>query len=119
MAVDTSQFRNGLKIELDGEPFVMTYFQHVKPGKGGAFVRTKVRNLRTGRVLDRTFRSGERVELADVEDKTMQYLYREGEHLVFMDTTTYDQLHIPAAVVGELSRRVRRKVQRLLDRNRS
>jgi elongation factor P len=99
--VDTSQFRNGLKIELDGEPFVMTYFQHVKPGKGGAFVRTKVRNLRTGRVLDRTFRSGERVELADVEDKTMQYLYREDENLIFMDTTSYEQLPIPAAVVGD------------------
>jgi elongation factor P len=99
--VDTSQFRNGLKIELDGEPFVMTFFQHVKPGKGGAFVRTKVKNLRTGRVLDRTFRSGERVELADVEDKRMQYLYRDGENLVFMDTQSYDQIPIPAAVVGD------------------
>jgi elongation factor P len=99
--VDTSQFRNGLKIELDGEPFVITYFQHVKPGKGGAFVRTKVKNLRTGRVLDRTFRSGERVELADVEDRRMQYLYRDGDNLVLMDTTTYDQIPIPASVVGD------------------
>ena len=62
MAIDTSNFRNGLKIELDGEPFTITYFQHVKPGKGGAFVRTKVRNLKNGRVLDRTFRSGEKIE---------------------------------------------------------
>ena len=66
MAVDTSQFRNGLKVEIDGEPYVMTYFQHVKPGKGGAFVRTKIKNLRTGRVLERTFRSGERLDEAEV-----------------------------------------------------
>jgi len=76
--VDTSRFRNGLKVELDGEPFVMTYFQHVKPGKGGAFVRTKLRNLKTGRVLDRTFRSGETLEEAEVEDRKMQYLYQDG-----------------------------------------
>ena len=67
MAVDTSQFRNGLRIVIDGEPLVMTYFQHVKPGKGGAFVRTKLKNLRTGRTKDQTFRSGEKVEEADVE----------------------------------------------------
>jgi elongation factor P len=101
MAVDTSQFRNGLKIELDGEPFVMTYFQHVKPGKGGAFVRTKVKNLRTGRVLDRTFRSGEKVDEADVEEKTMQYLYPDGDSLVFMDTQTYDQLPFSREQLGD------------------
>ena len=64
MAIDTSGFRNGLKLEIDGDPFVMTYFQHVKPGKGGAFVRTKLKNLKTGRVLDKTFRSGEKVQEA-------------------------------------------------------
>jgi elongation factor P len=101
MAIDTSQFRNGLKIELDGEPFVMTYFQHVKPGKGGAFVRTKVKNLKTGRVLDRTFRSGEKIDEADVEEKTMQYLYADGDSLVFMDTQTYDQLPFSREQVGE------------------
>jgi elongation factor P len=101
MAVDTSQFRNGLKIELDGEPFVMTYFQHVKPGKGGAFVRTKVKNLRNGKVLEKTFRSGEKVEEADVEDRKMQYLYQDGEQLVFMDTSTYDQLPISLDDVGD------------------
>lgn len=101
MAVDTSQFKNGLKIELDGEPFVMVYFQHVKPGKGGAFVRTKVKNLRTGRQFDRTFRSGEKVEEADVEDRTMQYLYRDGSDLVFMDTQTYDQMHVSSDQVGD------------------
>jgi elongation factor P len=101
MAVDTSQFRNGLKIELDGEPFTMIYFQHVKPGKGGAFVRTKVKNLKTGRVLDRTFRAGERVEEADVEERTMQYLYQDGENFVFMDTQSYDQLPFTPEQVGD------------------
>ena len=99
--MDTSQFRNGLKIILDGEPFTITYFQHVKPGKGGAFVRTKVRNLRTGRTLDRRFRSGEKVEEADIEDRKMQYLYKDGEQLVFMDTQTYDQMPFTSEQVGE------------------
>ena len=94
MAVDTSQFRNGLKIELDGEPFTIVYFQHVKPGKGGAFVRTKVKNLRTGRTLDRRFRAGEKVEEADIEDRKMQYLYMDGDSLIFMDNTTYDQITV-------------------------
>jgi elongation factor P len=101
MAVDTSQFRNGLKIEIDGEPFIITYFQHVKPGKGGAFVRTKIRNLRTGRVLDRTFRSGERVEEADVEDRKMQYLYQDGESYVFMDQESYEQIPLGADSLGD------------------
>jgi elongation factor P len=101
MAVDTSQFRNGLKIEIDGEPYTMTYFQHVKPGKGGAFVRTKIKNLRTGRVLDKTFRSGEKVDEAEVEDKRMQFLYMDGEQLVFMDTETYDQIPFSAEQVGD------------------
>ncbi len=101
MALDTSQFRNGLKIELDGEPFTIVYFQHVKPGKGGAFVRTKVKNLRTGRVLDRRFRSGEKVEAADIEDRKMQYLYKDGEQLVFMDSETYDQIPFSSEQVGD------------------
>jgi elongation factor P len=101
MAVDTSQFRNGLKIELDGEPFTMIFFQHVKPGKGGAFVRTKVKNLKTGRVLDRTFRAGERVDEADVEEKTMQFLYMEGDNSVFMDTSSYDQIPFTPEQVGD------------------
>lgn len=100
-SVDTSQFRNGLKIELDGEPFTMIYFQHVKPGKGGAFVRTKVRNLKNGRVLERTFRSGERVEEADVSESKMQYLYQDGESLVFMDNQTFDQTPFTAEQVGD------------------
>ncbi|MEE8476249.1 MAG: elongation factor P [Myxococcota bacterium] len=101
MALDTSQFRNGLKIELDGEPFTIVYFQHVKPGKGGAFVRTKVKNLRTGRVLDRRFRSGEKVEAADIEDRKMQYLYKDGEQLVFMDSESFDQIPFTSEQVGD------------------
>ncbi len=111
MAVDTSKFRNGLKIELDGEPFTITYFQHVKPGKGGAFVRTKVRNLRTGRVLDRTFRSGERVDEADVEDKRMQYLYLDGDQLVFMDKESYDQIPFTREQVGDSIRYLKESLE--------
>jgi len=101
VALDTSQFRNGLRIELDGQPYTIVQFQHVKPGKGGAFVRTKVKNLLNGKSVDRTFRAGERVEEADVEDRTMQYLYMDGVNLVFMDTTSYEQIPIPAAQVGD------------------
>jgi elongation factor P len=101
MPVDTSQFRNGLKIELDGEPYTIVFFQHVKPGKGGAFVRTKIRNLKNGKVLERRFRAGERIELADVEDHKMQYLYQDGEQLVFMNTESYEQLPFSAAQVGD------------------
>ena len=75
MPVSTADFRNGLKIELDGEPYTIIEFQHVKPGKGPAFVRTKIKSLRTGNVLDRTFRSSEKAEIPDLEEKTMQYLY--------------------------------------------
>ena len=101
MAVDTSKFRNGLKIELDGEPFTIKEFQHVKPGKGGAFVRTKIKNLRTGRVLEKTFRSGEKVEEAEVDDKKMQYLYLDGEQLVFMDQETYEQIPFSSEQLGD------------------
>ena len=101
MAVDTSRFKNGLKVEIDGNPFVMIYFQHVKPGKGGAFVRTKLKNLLTGKVIDRTFRSGEKLEEADIEERKMQYLYPDGDSLVFMDNQTYDQLPFSLEVVGD------------------
>ncbi len=101
MAIDTSGFRNGLKLEIDGDPFVMTYFQHVKPGKGGAFVRTKLKNLKTGRVLDKTFRSGEKIVEAEVEERKMQYLYQDGESFVFMDSETYDQLPFTAQQIGD------------------
>ncbi len=98
---DTSDFHNGMKLEIDGDPWVMTYFQHVKPGKGGAFVRTKIKNLRTGKSVDRTYRAGERVIEADIEDRTMTYLYLEADGLVFMDTSNYEQFTIPLKQVGE------------------
>ncbi len=101
MAVDTAQFRNGLKIELDGNPFVITYFQHVKPGKGGAFVRTKVKNLLNGKVLERTFRSGEKVGEPDIQERKMQFLYRDGGDLVFMDTESYEQLSLSKEGLGD------------------
>jgi elongation factor P len=98
---DTSQFRNGLKLEIDGQPFNITYFQHVKPGKGGAFVRTKLKNLLNGKVVERTFRSGEKFEEADIQEKSMQYLYHDGQDLVFMDAQTYDQIPIGGDVLGD------------------
>jgi elongation factor P len=107
MAVDTSQFRNGLKIEIDGEPFSIVYFQHVKPGKGGAFVRTKIKNLKSGRVLDRRFRAGEKVQEADIEDRKMQFLYHDGDQLVFMDSETYDQIPFSAEQVGDAAKFLR------------
>ena len=101
MAIDTSRFRNGLKIEINGEPFTITYFQHVKPGKGGAFVRTKIKNLKNGRVIDKTFRSGEKVDEADIDEKKMQFLYQDGDQLIFMDQTTYDQIPFSTEQVGD------------------
>ena len=101
VAVDTSQFRNGLKVEIDGDPYNMIFFQHVKPGKGGAFVRTKLKNLRTGRVIERTYRSGERLDEADVEDRRMSYLYQDSSGLVVMDSVSFDQMSIPLERVGE------------------
>jgi elongation factor P len=94
MIVSTPDFRKGLRIIVDNEPFVIVDFQHVKPGKGGAFVRTRLKSLITGNVLDRTYRSGDKAEVPDVDEKQMQYLYREGEKFYFMDTNTYDQLFI-------------------------
>lgn len=90
----TTDFRKGLKIELDGTPFEIVDFQHFKPGKGGAMVRTKLRNILNGRVVDNTFRSGEKVGRPDLESRDMQYLYHEGDDLVLMDLTTYEQLYM-------------------------
>ena len=94
--VDTSRMRPGTRVELDGEPFVITQYQHVKPGKGGAFVRLKLKSLLSGAVLDRTLKGGESLQLADVAERSMQYLYDEGEKRVFMDQESYDQVEIPA-----------------------
>jgi elongation factor P len=101
MAASTSEFRKGLKIELNGEPFLMVDFQHVKPGKGGAFVRTRLKSLLTGNVIDKTFRSGEKVETPDLEERAMQYLYPDGDAFVFMDNETYEQLSIQKEIMGE------------------
>lgn len=90
----TTDFRKGLKIEIDGTPFEIIEFQHFKPGKGGAMVRTKLRNILNGRVLDNTFRSGEKVDRPNLESRDMQFLYHEGDNLVFMDMTTYEQIHM-------------------------
>ena len=90
----TTDFRRGLKIEVEGTPYEIVEFQHFKPGKGGAMVRTKLRNFLTGRLQDITFRSGEKVGKPDLEVREMQYLYREGDDLVFMDMTSYEQLHV-------------------------
>lgn len=100
-SVSTAEFRKSLKIELDREPFVIVDFQHVKPGKGGAFVRTKLKSLKSGRVLERTFRSGEVVDTPDLDEREVQYLYRQGEQFCFMDTSTYEQIFLDAEHVGD------------------
>ncbi|HEX9122466.1 MAG TPA: elongation factor P [Actinomycetota bacterium] len=101
MSVSTNDLKNGMTLDLDGTLFQVIEFQHVKPGKGGAFVRTKLRNVKTGQVLERTFNAGVKVGLAIVERKEMQYLYRDGDHFMFMDVGTYEQLPVPADVVGD------------------
>src|SRR3954468_6456538 len=91
---ETSDLRKGLKVQMEGVPFEIIYFQFVKPGKGQAFTRTKLRNMMTGAVLERTFKSGEKLEKADLEERQMQYLYPEDGFYVFMDTGTYDQIRM-------------------------
>jgi elongation factor P len=100
MQVSTAEFRKGLRIVYDGQPYSIVDFQHVKPGKGGAFVRTKLKHLTAGRVIDNTFRAGEKVELVDFEEKHMQFLYRD-ERYHFMDTETYEQVSLSADEVGD------------------
>jgi elongation factor P len=97
----TAEFKNGLTIELDGDVFQIVEFQHVKPGKGGAFVRTRIRKFRTGQVIDKTFRAGENIEIARVERRTMQFLYRVDEDLTFMDNETFDQITLTVDQVGD------------------
>jgi elongation factor P len=97
----TADFKNGITIEMDSTLYTLVYFQHVKPGKGGAFVRTRLKNLKTGAVVEKTFRAGEKVDLAILDKRRMQYLYREGDNFVFMDNETYEQMPIPENEVGE------------------
>ncbi|HEY9349172.1 MAG TPA: elongation factor P [Acidothermales bacterium] len=97
----TNDLKNGLVLNLDGQLWTVVEFQHVKPGKGGAFVRTKLKNVLSGKVVDKTFNAGVKVETANVDRREMQYLYRDGADLVFMDISSYEQLHVPTTVLGE------------------
>jgi elongation factor P len=100
MAITTNDLKNGMTLALPEGLFQVVEFQHVKPGKGGAFVRTTLKNWRTGAVVDRTFRGAEKVEQAVIDRREMQYLYRDGADFVFMDNSTYDQLHVPPSALG-------------------
>ena len=102
--ITTSQFKNGTHIEVEGQVFRILDFQHVKPGKGQAFVRSKLKNLATGAVLDKTFRAGEKVRSIHTETRRMQYLYSDGDAYHFMDTETYDQFTVSAALLGDDAR---------------
>jgi elongation factor P len=101
LAVDTSDFKNGMHFYLDGDVYTIVDFQHVKPGKGGAFVRTRLRKVRSGQMLEKTFRAGERVEPAFVEKLKMQYLYRQGNEMVLMDLDSYEQIPVPEETLGD------------------
>jgi len=98
----TADLKKGLKIELDGAPYIIVDFLHVKPGKGGAFVRTKIKHLVTGKVLDQTFRSGERVKRPDLVEREMQFLYREGDNFYMMDNENFEQLALTAEQLGDV-----------------
>jgi elongation factor P len=102
--ISTNQFKNGSHIEIDGTIFKILEFQHVKPGKGGAFVRTKLRKIEDGTVQDKTFRAGEKFRPVRTESRKMQYLYDAGDAAVFMDTQDYEQIEIPRDVAGEAMR---------------
>ncbi|CAB4575783.1 unannotated protein [freshwater metagenome] len=97
----TNDLKNGMTLNLDGQLWNVIEFQHVKPGKGGAFVRTKMRSVLSGKVVEKTFNAGVKVEVASVEKRNMQYLYRDGEDFMFMDSTNYDQISVSKQTVGE------------------
>ena len=101
MMITTNDLKNGMTLALPEGLMTVVDFQHVKPGKGGAFVRTSLRNARTGAAIDRTFRAGEKVEQAVIDKREMQFLYREGGELVFMDNTSYEQMQVPPAALGD------------------
>lgn len=101
IVVLTSEFRNGTRLEIDGQPYYIVEFQHVKPGKGGAFVRTKLKNYKTGGVIDRTFRSGERLPEPNLDEREMQFLYAGGDAYTFMDTSSYEQFTYDKKQLGE------------------
>lgn len=99
--ISVNDLKNGITLELDNGLFQVIEFQHVKPGKGGAFVRTKIRNIRSGAVIDKTFNAGIKVEQAIVDRQDMQFLYKDGDDYVFMNTSTYDQMNVPNAALGD------------------
>lgn len=100
-SVSTNDLKAGMKLEIDKEPYILVGCEFVKPGKGQAFTRTKLKHLITGRVIERTFKSGDKVDLADVEEKVMRMLYKEQDHVIFMDEQTYDQISIPLSVIND------------------
>ncbi len=100
----SNDLKNGMVLSIDGQLWSVVEFQHVKPGKGGAFVRTKLKNVLSGKVVDKTFNAGVKVETATVDRREMQYLYRDGDDWVFMDTVSYEQISVQDAVVGEASK---------------
>ncbi len=99
--ISTAEFRNGARLELEGEPYYIVEFQHVKPGKGGAFVRTKLKSYKTGNILDRTFRSGERFQEPNLEEREMQFLYAAGSSYTFMDTESFEQFTYDKKELGD------------------
>jgi len=107
MSVSTNDLKNGMTLDLPEGLFSVVEFQHVKPGKGGAFVRTKLKNVRTGAVLERTYRADEKLEQAIIDKREMQYLYTEGTDYVFMDNTTFDQMQVPGASLGDAAKYVK------------
>ena len=111
--ISVNDLRRGHVIKMDGDLFSVVERQHVKPGKGGAFVRIKLRNVKKGTVIDRTYRAGERVEDIRLEKRPMQYLYSEGDAVIFMDTESYEQEHIPAAAIGDALKFI--KVEDIID----
>ena len=104
MAISTNDMRPGQTLEIDGTLFTILEYQHVKPGKGQAFVKTKLRNLKSGGVVDKTFRADEKVNLAVLDKREMQYLYEDEAGLVFMDNESYDQMHVDAALLGDAAK---------------
>jgi elongation factor P len=111
MQISTNQFKTGMAIQLDETLFFITDFQHVKPGKGGAFVRTKLKNVKTGAVLDKTFRAGEKFELAHLEHKKMEYLYKDDSGYWFMDTSSYEQLALSQEQLGDVMKYVKENME--------
>ncbi len=101
VAVSTNEFKNGWTLALDGNLMQVIEFQHVKPGKGHAFVRSKLKNIRTGSVIEKTFRAGETIERANIDKREMQYLYRDNDGFVFMDNETYEQINVAPATLGD------------------